>query len=110
MSGFYDYCVNCGIMFTDREKFLAHKREHEERRKAASERRTISEVEARIKAAATVPGTGESQEEIGRRLAASRAVNAKRRKLIAAGIEAATMSPPEVEARYAEEKQKGTVK
>ena len=25
MSGFFDYCVNCGIMFTDREKFLAHK-------------------------------------------------------------------------------------
>nr|DAH25012.1 MAG TPA: NINTH ZINC-FINGER DOMAIN OF THE-finger, beta-hairpin + alpha-helix, TRANSCRIPTION [Caudoviricetes sp.] len=110
MSGFFDYCVNCGIMFTDREKFLAHKLEHEERRKAASERRPISEVEERIKAAAAVPGAGESKEEIGRRLAAARLVNSKRKKLIAAGIEAATMNPQEVEARYAEEKQKGTVK
>ena len=110
MSGFFDYCVNCGIMFTDREKFLAHKLEHEERRKAASERRPISEVEERIKAAAAVPGAGESNEEIGRRLAAARLVNSKRKKLIAAGIEAATMNPQEVEARYAEEKQKGTVK
>ncbi len=110
MSDFYDYCVNCGIMFTDREKFLAHKQEHERRRKAAAEQKPISEVEARIAASVHVPSDAVENSGMEKRLAATRAVNAKRKKLIASGIEAATMSQKEVENRYEEEKKNGTVK
>lgn len=107
MSAFFDVCVICKRTFSDEGKFIEHMKTHDH---SAVHRKPIEEVEERVRMEAkTVPGATMIPDEDAR-LAAVRKVNAKRKKLIAAGVEAATMTPEEVETRYAEEKKKGTVK
>ena len=103
---FFDVCVRCKQTFTDEAEFNRHMSEHA----APKLKKPIDEVEEKIRIEAqSVPGMSTAQDEDAT-LAAVRKVNAKRKKLIAAGIEAQTMTPEEVEARYAEEKKNGTVK
>ena len=108
MSVFFDVCVRCRRTFTNEAEYQEHMRQH-----ATSQFQTkkpIDEVEEQIKLEAqTVPGMSEMPDEDSR-LAAVKKVNTKRKKLIAAGIEAATMTGKEVEERYEAEKKKGTVK
>lgn len=103
---FFDVCVRCKRTFTSEAEFNKHMSEHA----APKMRKPIDEVEEKIRVEAeSVPGAAAAQDEDAV-LAAVRKTNTKRKKLIAAGIEAQTMTPEEVEARYAEEKKKGTVK
>lgn len=107
---FFDCCIRCRKTFTDQAAFVAHMQEHKANA-AAKEKHSANEAEDGVKAeAAVVPDVNASDDEIDTRLASVRGVNTKRKRLIAAGIEASTMSPKEVEARYEAEKKKGTVK
>lgn len=102
---FFDVCVRCKKTFTDEAKFVAHMNSHT----APQMRKPIDEVEEKVRIEAqSVPGMTEADEDAT--LAAVKKTNAKRKKLIAAGIEAQTMTQDEAEKRYAEEKKKGTVK
>ena len=103
---FFDVCVRCKRTFTSEADYNRHMAEHA----APKMKKPIDEVEERIRAEAQdVPGASVTQDDDAV-LAAVRKTNVKRKKLIAAGIEAQTMTPEEVESRYAEEKKNGKVK
>jgi len=107
MSTFFNVCVRCKRTFTNEAEFAEHMNGHAGKSNA---RKPIDEVDEQVRMEAkTVPGISDIPDE-DTTLAAVRKVSGKRKKLIAAGIEAATMTPEEVDARYAEEKKKGTVK
>lgn len=93
---FFEVCNKCRMTFTDEKSFAAHTATHNGEKKAVDERAIDT---YRKKEAHAVPGDMNEDE----RLEKVRSVNEKRKKLINAGIEAATMKPEEVESRYSEE-------
>lgn len=105
MSSFFDVCVPCKRTFTSEAAFMEHMNAH-----SASRRKSAGKADASTQGETMTARNGTSGADEDSILAAAREVNKKRKKLIAAGIEAATMTPDEVEARFAEEKKKGRVK
>lgn len=105
---FFECCVRCKRTFTDAGEFAEHTRLHKlERMKNET---PAGEANPKKLEAANVPDTELGETEIGAEIAAVREVNAKRKELIHAGIDAQTMKPEEVESRYATEKEKKTLR
>ena len=102
MKPFFDVCVRCKQTFTNEAAFLEHMKAHT----APVFRKPIEEEAEKVRLSTEINGIPDEDT----RLAAARKVSGKRKKLIAAGIESATMTPAEVETRYEEEKKRGTVK
>lgn len=93
---FFEVCNKCRMTFTDEKSFFAHNASHNGEKRAVEEK----PIEKMRKAKENqVPGDMNEDE----RLEKIRAISEKRKKLINAGIEAATMRPEEVEKRFAEE-------
>lgn len=100
MSDFFICCVKCQRTFTDREVYEKHLQTHGQPKAAT---RSVPEKAGKpVKPERNIL----SDEEQDTKLARIRELNAKRKKLINMGIEAQTMKPEEVEARYAEEMEK----
>lgn len=93
---FFETCNRCKMTFTDEAQYLKHKNSHISEQKAVDEK-PIENI--RKQNAFAVPG--DMNED--KRLKDVQEINEKRKKLIHAGIEAATMKPDEVNARYAAE-------
>lgn len=105
---FFECCVRCKRTFTDAGEFAEHTRLHKlERMKNET---PAGEANPKKLEAANVPDTELGETEIDAEIAAVREVNAKRKELIHAGIDAQTMKPEEVESRYATEKEKETLR
>ena len=105
---FFDVCVRCKTAFTDQAAFNAHMAAHKD--PGHDPQRGIKEAEEQVKLEAQdVPETSRTAEDDAA-IAEAKKFNFKRKKLVSAGIEAQTMTRNEVEARYEEEKKKGTVK
>ena len=105
---FFECCVRCKRTFTDAGEFAEHTRLHKlERMKNET---PAGEANPKKLEAANVPDTELGETEIDAEIAAVREVNAKRKELIHAGIDAQTMNPEEVESRYATEKEKKTLR
>lgn len=94
---FFICCVKCQRTFTDKEVYEKHMQSHGQPKIAARPAPEKQEKPER---------TILSDEDQDAKLARVRELNAKRKKLINMGIEAQTMKPAEVEARYAEEMNK----
>ena len=105
---FFECCVRCKRTFTDAGEFAEHTRMHKlERMKNET---PAGEANPKKLEAANVPDTELGETEIDAEIAAVREVNAKRKELIHAGIDAQTMKPEEDESRYATEKEKKTLR
>ena len=97
---FYEVCYNCQRTFTDRAEFEEHKRTHGKGRKQS---KPIEEVKKQAAVNTAAKNDGEKQAAISE-------VNMMKKLLIAAGVDAQTMTAEQVKIRYAEEKAKGNVK
>lgn len=105
---FFECCVKCKRTFTDAGEFAEHTRLHKVER--VKNENAVVDVNPKKLEAADVPDTELGETEIDAEIAAVREVNAKRKELIHAGIDAQTMKPEEVESRYATEKEKKTLR
>ena len=94
---FFMCCVKCQRTFTDKEVYEEHLRNHGQKKTTPAVPQPKEEKEVR---------TVRTEEDQDTKLAKARELNAKKKKLIAMGIEAQTMKPEEVEARYEEEMKK----
>ena len=93
---FFECCVQCVQTFTDREAYEKHMLAHLGAAKKKQEEKKQAETEEYAK----VPGEEFSQEKLDAQLNEVKEVTKKRKALIRWGIEAATMTADEVEARY----------
>lgn len=90
---YFNFCNRCRMTFSKEADFVAHQQTHGVEKKAADER-----VVDKLKKRSDLLPPGDMDED--KRLAEVQEINTKKKKLINAGIEAATMSPKEVNARY----------
>lgn len=93
---YFNFCNRCRMTFSNEADYIAHQQSHGPGTKAAEER-----VVDKLKKRSDLLPPGDMDED--KRLAEVQEINTKKKKLINAGIEAATMSPKEVNARYAAE-------
>ncbi len=128
---FFEYCARCGKAFASEYHFKEHMAFHEYVKKRDNDRRIarasklISEQDD-IPSITRAPASMQellnegapkkveqrlapTKEEVEKRLVESQAVARRRKKLIAVGIEAATMTKAEVNARWEQAKKDGVV-
>ena len=96
---FFECCVQCARTFTDRDAYEEHMKAHrgEAKKKAETEKKVQAEEYAKV------PGEEFSQEKLDEQLNEVKEITKKRKAMIRWGVEAATMTPQEVEARYKSE-------
>lgn len=96
---FFECCVRCVRTFTDRAEYEEHMKAH----RGEAQKKQEAEEKVRTEEYAKVPGEEFSQEKLDEQINAVKEITKKRKALIRWGIEAATMNPQEVEARYKSE-------
>lgn len=100
---FFNICNKCKKTFTSEAEYIKHTQSHKAEKKAY-EKKEIDLLKAEENIA---PPVEKNEDKI---IETNREVNNMKKKLIAAGIEAATMTPAQVRARYEEEFKNGNVR